>query len=131
MSLALLAAANHLAQVIVRENAALQALDMAAAGQLLPEKNTALAAFVASHEAEPPFTAAPGSAYEETQAMIARLRQLAEENRVLLRRAIAVQARLIAIVARAAHTTRAAPGYGARGRPAERPAAGVALSARA
>jgi len=77
--------ATRLAQILEQENAALAAFDFPRATALLAEKQEALRLFAA----EPPGNAP------------ARLRELADTNRRLLERAIAVQGRVIELVASA------------------------------
>ncbi|MBV9748106.1 MAG: hypothetical protein JO157_04760 [Acetobacteraceae bacterium] len=111
----LITAAVRLADVLQTENAALAALNMPAAVRLLPEKLAAADAFVAAQ--------AGGGAKEpqaarhriELKAVARRLQALAVENQRLLERAMLVQTRVIATVAKAARATaeREAPGYGA------------------
>ncbi len=97
------AALQRLAAALERENAALTALDLAAIGPLLAEKEAALA----SLSAAPP----PSQALIEAAHAVAAL---ARRNRALLQHAITVQGRVIALIARAA---RPAPlsGYQATG----------------
>ena len=99
MSTDLIAAATHLADVLVEENVALAALDLPRAVALLPRKQQAVAAFTDG--------LASGGAAE---LLAQRLRSLANENKTLLERAIAAQGRVIAVFARAAAP---APSYGA------------------
>ncbi len=128
MTAELIAAAVRLADIIGQENQALRAMDLARAGTLLAAKQDATVCFVAAQPAAT-FEADGG----ETRALAARLRALAAENRILLERAIAVQGRVIGIVARAGRMelARAAPRYGAEGRLAEPPSVAVAVSAQA
>ncbi|MBN8874389.1 MAG: hypothetical protein J0H67_16255 [Rhodospirillales bacterium] len=121
-------AAARLAAVLARENAALAALDLAAVAALLPEKQAAAAAFAEARgaaEAQPPLPA--------LRPVADQLLQLGAENRRLLERAMAVQTRVMGLVARALPVSTApgyaAPGVGAPGA-ARRPIA-FALSARA
>lgn len=106
-------AAHTLTEVLVRENAALEAFDVQAAGRLLEDKRSAAEALSAAHAAAP--AGKPGDA-------IARLRDAARENQTLLERAISVQTRVIGIVARAAGS-RDAPRYGSDGGPRAEPRA--------
>ena len=85
------AAARALAAVLARENAALAALDLPAATALLEAKQAALAAFAAA----PP----PTFARAVLMPVLRELEALTAENRALLARAIAVQSRVIALVA--------------------------------
>lgn len=75
----------RLAEILEQENAALTALDLPRAIALLPDKQEAVRLFSAQ-----PLGAAPD-----------RLRELADTNRRLLERAIAVQGRVIELVAAA------------------------------
>jgi hypothetical protein len=127
MTETLVTAAARLAAVLARENDALAALDLPAAAGLVAEKRAATEALERSQAGMPAVARDPGLA-----AAAERLRALAEENRRLLERAIAVQGRVIGIIARAASQAVALPGYGAGGdrtRPRQGPA--MALSARA
>jgi len=93
-------AAEHLADTLAQENAALAALDLKRAGAMLPVKQRAVAAFTVALE---------GNSLDEADRPLAsRLRSLSDENKILLQRAIAAQGRVIAIFAQAA--TRQ-PGY--------------------
>jgi hypothetical protein len=127
MSIELIDAGNRLVDILMRENAALQALDLPRAAAMLAEKQQAVDAFAAAR------TAAVSAASRPLIELLAhRLQALAEENRLLLERSIAVQNRVIGVVARAASRVVAAPCYGAGGAIAcaTRPTA-LALSARA
>jgi flagellar biosynthesis/type III secretory pathway chaperone len=119
------AAAQRLADILTRENAALSDGDIAEATRLLPEKQEATEALA---RAEP-----PGAADRAAITTLAvRLQTLTAENRRLLARALAVQRHLLALVARAARPVAAAPRYGASGHLAAGPrVAALALSARA
>lgn len=96
-------AAERLAGVLVRENAALAALDLRGAAGMLAEKQQAAEAFVAAQ----PNAGVPSA------DLTRRLRDLAQENRQKLEHAITVQRRVIGIIARAFHGTAPAPRYGA------------------
>jgi hypothetical protein len=128
MTPAFIDAAARLADALARENQALTALDLALAASLLADKQRAADAFLAAQ------TLAPHDAsvtrHPAARDLAARLASLAEENRRLLERAIAVQGRVIGVLARAARPE--ASGYGSHGgRTAfSRPGA-IALSARA
>ena len=117
-------AVEALCQVLEQENAALSALDPVRAGRFLAAKRAATDALVRAGERQ---GGAPPS-----RAAAERLRDLAAENRRLLERAMLVQGRVIAVVARAAPRPRVMPRYGANGTIAYtgRPAP-MALSARA
>ncbi len=123
MTQALTAAAAALAATLAEENAALAALDLGMAAALLAKKRAAAEAF-ARAQAEP-----TDPADVAQRALAARLRDLAEENRVLLERGLRVQARVLELVARAVPRL-AAPRYGARGAPATDAVAPVIVSAR-
>jgi hypothetical protein len=100
----LIEAARRLTGVLANENAALGAFDIRAATQLLDEKRGAAEAFVA----------ASGDAVAGCGDALGELLDAARANRLLLERAIAVQARVIGIVARAVPRA-VASGYGADG----------------
>ncbi len=119
----MMTAIARLADAVAAENAALRALDLPAAAALLAQKQTAAAALAAARAG-----AAPSPAL---RAAAARLQLLAEENRRLLERAIAVQTRVLGVLAGAARAANPAPRYGRSGAYAARPTAGWALSARA
>jgi hypothetical protein len=128
----LVSASVRLADVLARENAALAALNFAEAAAMLAEKQDAATLFALAWE-----RARPLAASLDTRALTAlaqRLDAAAIENRRLLERGIAVQRRVLEIVARAvprALAARASPRYGARGttKPAARTP--LALSLRA
>ena len=116
----LITAGTFLAETLESENAALAALDLPRAAGMLANKQSAVAEFDAVRTAPAPSEAA--------QRMARRLQGLAMENKRLLERAIAVQGRVIGVVARAATAAMEPGDYGpARGR---RPAP-MAFSARA
>jgi hypothetical protein len=114
-------AAERLAAVMTRENAALAALDLRRAAAMLAEKQEAAAAFVA----------AQASAGAPSAELTRRLRDLAQDNRVKLEHAIAVQRRIISMIARAIRDTAPAPRYGATGAMAAVRTSPYTLSARA
>jgi hypothetical protein len=121
MTHSLTEAAEHLAAVLARENAALAALDLRGAAAMLAEKQQAAVAFLAA--------APDAGGLPPSQAR--RLRDLAQENRAGLEHAMAVQRRIIGIIARAIRGAAPAPRYGATGAmAAERPVA-FTVSARA
>ena len=129
MSPDLIDAAIRLADALVRENQALAALDLPRAASMLADKQRAADAFFAAQTLLADGTPAEPNAAARDVA--ARLGTLAEENRRLLERAIAVQGRVIGTLARAVRPE--ALGYGAHGgrtTVASRPGA-IALSARA
>ncbi len=123
----LLRTMTRLADTVAAENAALRALDLPGAARLLPEKQ-AVAALLTAARAAAGAGAKPSPALRSAAA---RLRTLAEENRRLLERAIAVQTRVLGVLAGAARAANPAPRYGRTGGYATRPAAGWALSAHA
>jgi galactokinase len=135
MNPSLIAAAVRLAETLAAENAALRAMDLPGAARLMAAKAEAADAFTAAQALAEArgfsFAAAQRQAAEDVAR---RLRELAEENRRLLERALAVQSRVIGIVAQAAHAAIAqqAPRYGAHGALAgAAQAAPLALMARA
>jgi flagellar biosynthesis/type III secretory pathway chaperone len=127
MSNALIASASLLADTLAEENAALRALDLPRAAAMLPDKQRAAAGFMAA-QAE----TIEAAQTEAAKSLVLRLQSLAQDNRLLLERAIAVQGRVIEVAARAAIPSVAPAGYSAHGKPcqAHRPTA-FALSARA
>jgi hypothetical protein len=110
MSKGLIAAACLLVDTLTEENAALTALDLPRAASMLADKQRAVTGFLTACDAER--TATPNSTIA---ALAQRLQSLSEENRALLERAIAVQRRVIGMVARAAAPRVAASGYSAQG----------------
>jgi hypothetical protein len=110
MSTDLIQAADALADTLERENAALAALDLPRAAGMLADKQRAVNAFTTAQAvtASPP----PRTMIEP---LARRLRALADENRLLLERSIAVQGRVIGIIARVATRAVDTPCYGARG----------------
>lgn len=116
-----LQAAQRLADVLEQENLALKRLDFPAAIALVPAKEAALADLT-----KPPVTVI------RRAALAQRLVGLASENHVLLERAIAVQTRIVRIIARAAKPPPAAIRYnGHGGRTPFNRAGAMALSTRA
>jgi hypothetical protein len=115
------AAAERLAAVLARENAALDDLDLGRAGGMLAEKQQAAAALAAAQ---------PGAGVPPAE-LAQRLLKLAQENRLKLEHAIAVQRRIIGIVAGAVRGTPPAPRYGATGAIAAGRMTPFTLSARA
>jgi hypothetical protein len=100
-------AARGLADVLVQENAALKRLDFPAAVALGPAKAAALAELVKQP--------APQMGSTVTEQWLG---ELAMENQALLERAIAVQTRIVRIVARASAQSSAATRYNGYGYPA-------------
>ncbi len=119
-------AAATLAEVLARENAALQRLDFSAAVALVADKEAALASLIAQGEATPQ-QALPA----EAASLARHVQALGEENRALLERAITVQTRVVGIIARSARPP-AVQSYAPNGQHSQpRRAAAMALSARA
>lgn len=126
MSNELKEAAGRLADLLTRENDALKRLDLSAAVALVPAKEAALADLTK----QPDTRMLP--AMVGLAALGQRLGELASENQALLERAIAVQTRIVRIIARADATPPASARYGIPGARtlSHRPAA-IALSTRA
>jgi hypothetical protein len=122
------AAAQRLADVLRQENEALRRLDFPSAIALLPPKEAALLNLT-----KHPGAAVLGHTLPSSLAALAqRIAGFATENKILLERAIAVQTRVVQIVARAAAPPPAQTRYGGHGvRSPSRRAAPVALSTRA
>jgi hypothetical protein len=116
--------ARHLADVLTQENEALERLDFAAAVALTPAKEAALAGLTQlppQQKLSPPLL-----------TVGRRLAALAAENHVLLQQAIAVQTRIVRIVARACAPPPPQAQYGGRGgQTPARCATALALSTRA
>lgn len=111
---------QRLADVLAKENDALKHLDFAAAVALIPAKEAALDELTG-----------PASRPLVLSAPVQRLVDLASENQLLLERAIAVQTRVIRIVARACAPLPAATRYnGHDGRTRSARTAALALSTR-
>ena len=91
---------ERLAGVLAQENAALKRMDFPAAVALVPAKEAALADMTRN--------ASPSAA---RSAAMQTLAGLAEENRVLLERAIEVQTRIVGMVARAVAPARQGAHY--------------------
>ncbi|MBS0560731.1 MAG: hypothetical protein JSR21_11820 [Proteobacteria bacterium] len=121
--------AVRLADVLARENAALAAMDLAGAASMLDEKSRAAEAFAAARSGAER-AAGTGAPADLARQVAARLVSLAEENRRLLERGIAVQGGVLGCILRTAKP--AGPQrYRASGAPAGDRANPVALSARA
>jgi hypothetical protein len=116
-------AAAQLTEALTAENAALLALDLGAAAALLERKQAAAAAFTEARKKGPP--------PPRLRPVAERLRDLADENRRLLERAIAVQTRVLGLLAGAARANNPAPRYGRSGAYAPPVNAGWALSSKA
>jgi hypothetical protein len=114
-------AVEALANVLERENAALQQLDLPTAVALVPEKETAIQR-LSRESAGPPVP--------EQSGIAERLIRLTRENHALLERAIKVQARVIEIVARSYKAPPELRTYGPNGAPSASRASGVAFSSR-
>ena len=122
----LVASAAALADIIVRENAALEAVELAGAARFATSKQAAAEAFARASAKWSP------GRDPELRRIVARLRVLAETNRRLLERGIEVQRRVIETLARAAPPPHGAVRYGATGSlSAARRVTPVALLARA
>lgn len=103
MGTAMLSAAAWLSRVLAAENAALLALDIPAAAALLQDKLAAAHGLsVAAAEAGRSPTRLSSRGTPEAAGLALQLRDLAEENRRLLERAVLVQGRVLDMVARAA-----------------------------
>lgn len=103
MGTAMLSAAAWLSRVLAAENAALLALDIPAAAALLQEKLAAAHGLsVAAAEAGRSPARPSSRGTPEAAGLALQLRDLAEENRRLLERAVLVQGRVLDMVARAA-----------------------------
>ncbi len=117
--------ADTLATILEQENAALRALDLATVAALAPAKKAAIEALVIA-------IPTPSADHDPGPHAARRLRDLAAENRALLERAMAVQGRVIELVAAAIRPHASAPRYGATGALAYgRQVAPCSLSARA
>ncbi|MDR3532574.1 MAG: hypothetical protein P4L90_18725 [Rhodopila sp.] len=115
--------AVRLAEVLARENDALRRLDFSAAVALVPDKEAALTGLAR-------LVASPRT-MEVSPALGQRLGGLAFENQMLLERAIAVQTRIVRIVARAGAPSHVGTRYSAPGgRAPSHRAAPAALSTR-
>ena len=125
----IVAATRDLTDALEAENAALVALDLAAAGRLLDRKQAAAEAFTEAQR-----RAIAARATVDTKALrlaAVRLKTATEDNRRLLERAIGVQHRVLGILAQAARKADPAPRYGRSGVYAERATGAWALSASA
>ena len=114
--------AERLAAVLAEENAALAAFDLAKAASLVPAKREATERLLHDTTA---------SADPLLRAALSRLRELAEENRRLLLRAMTAQRRVMELVAQAAARPRPASRYAADGTHATGRTAPLALLAQA
>jgi len=91
-----LAATIQLADILARENAALDAMDLSGAVALLPAKRAVLELLRTTDA-----TNVQGDQHPAMEAALNRLRTLAGENRCLLERALNTQSRVIALIASA------------------------------
>lgn len=110
----LAAAADRLATILTRENAALSTLDFSAVGSFIDEKRSALealGAFARDRTALPTERQPPADL-----ALAERLQTLAATNKHLLEQAMNVQNRIMAVLAEAARHAQLPETYGARGR---------------
>ncbi|WP_428376603.1 hypothetical protein [Lichenicoccus sp.] len=107
----LLDASSLLLDVLDAENAALRRLDLAAAVALVAAKQAALARFEAARPRTPP----PHGSEPALGAAAIRLQAALAENRKLLERAMTVQGRIMALLARAAREQIPEQRYGSQG----------------
>jgi hypothetical protein len=114
--------AERLAAVLAEENAALAAFDLAKAASLVPAKREATERLL--HDT----TASVGP---QLRAALSRIRELAEENRRLLLRAMTAQRRVMELIAQTAARPQPASRYAADGMHETGPAAPLALLAQA
>ncbi len=135
-------AATRLVEALKAENAALTALDLPRAGQMLAEKIAAARAFTESRtthekrsraeiEAFGDALAQDRSAPEAMRTVALLLREEAAENQRLLERAIAVQMRVLGTLAQAVTAAKPASRYSRQGAMMTPPSAAWALSAQA
>ncbi len=124
MSNDLEAAAERLADLLAQENDTLKRMDLPAAAALVPAKEAALTDLTRQPKATAPSPS--------LLALELRLGALAGENQELLERAIAVQTRIVRIVARACAPVPPPTRYGGRdGRSLSLRTGALALSTRA
>ncbi len=119
-------AMRRLEQVLRAETAALAARDLRGAAAMQAEKLAAAEAFVAARDA-----LAPAARTDVRLALpLDRLREAGAENRISLECALALQARVVTTIARAAARPAAGqpPGYARSARPGSAP---LAFSVRA
>ena len=116
---ALIETAGRLCDVLAAENAALEALDLPAAGALAGDKGKATAALQATFLAVAQAGLKTGGDAEDAalRAAAERLDQLTKANTVLIERGLELQMRLMRTIARAVPLARAAdaPVYQANG----------------
>lgn len=130
MNTSVIDAAMRLADILARENAALQAMDIKAVTALLTDKAQALAAFTAAGEAA---AGVPHALRPKAETLARNLRDLVHENRRQLDIALQVQGRVLGAIARVAaqQTKQITPRYGGGGSPTSSHPAAIAISARA
>ena len=116
-------AIRRLSALLAEENAALEAMDFARAGGRLAAKHAAADALAAAWRA-----ADPGLMIGEKMHDLGKL---AEDNRLLLKRAMRVQSRVLDLVAKAARSASQLNRYGAGGKPASRLSEAHTFKARA
>jgi len=134
MMQSLLRAGVQLAEALKAENTALAALDLPRAAELAPLKVQASDAFAAAYQAAGKLgVKAEAKERATVESLAGGLAALTAENRRLLERAIALQARVIETIAGAAVPAASGPArYGQAGmRTAPRLTPAVAYSARA
>jgi flagellar biosynthesis/type III secretory pathway chaperone len=114
MKTELASAADRLAAILTRENAALASLDYGSVGMFIDEKRLALEALGASARDRAGLPLETQSSAD--LALAERLRTLAATNKHLLEQAMSVQNRIMAVLAEAARHAQIPETYGARGR---------------
>jgi hypothetical protein len=130
MTQELIQSATALAETLAEENRALGSLEFARAATLVDAKERA-SAFIAAQAREASAPPEMRTRRQVLEAALARLRDLAAENKRLLERAIIVQGRVIGSIVEALRKTPIAPRYGASGALAGATTRPMALSARA
>lgn len=106
-------AADRLARILTRENAALASLDFGTIGKFIDEKRSALEAL--GTLALPCTGSSAGTRSPTDLALAEHLQDLAATNRHLLEQAMTIQNRIMAVLAEAARHAQLPKGYGARG----------------
>jgi hypothetical protein len=106
----LLKLTERLNEVLVEENALLDALDLPAAVGLLERKRIAVAALQEAVSGGPSELELTPEDAENLRECVARLMQLGQENRERLERGLALQTRLIQTIAQAVPRARASDG---------------------
>lgn len=116
-------AAERLAAVLTRENTALASLDFSAVGAFIDEKRSALEALGAL---APDRTVTSADAPSPADLVLAeRLHTLAATNKHLLEQAMAIQNRIMGVLAEAARHAEIPTGYRAGGRQSNATSAGA------